>query len=490
MKAGFRMRKISVRALVLAVFLLLSTALTGLPAQAAAPTLASRMADVRAAKTINYYPSNAGWTNMWVNFDPVRINADLAKAAALGANTVRLIVFPQTFGYPEPTAAYATKLDMVVDIADENGLDVKLTLFDWWSNYSDVDNSVVWALTLLSPYVNDPRVIAVELKNEIPPGNATAIAWARELIPAIRATAPTMPLTLTVDGTSGAAGLTNLKAQLATTPLDFYDFHFYGASERSLAEIRRAQAAVAPDPMVIGETGLSTVSATEGEQAAYLARVFRAAQEANVGSVAPWIFNDFAPGAIPSNSSVSTQPAQYKFGLHRTDGTPKLAASVVGAAWTTGNISSSILNLGFETTANDSPWRQYLPQAGAAVIVNDTARTGSQSARFSGTTRTSSGLPSLLTSPITPVQPGLAWHAEAYAKGTAATGITEIALSWFDISGTWVGQNTSNRLPTGTTSWTKLFVDATVPAGAAGVQLHLKSGDNTGSVWFDDVATT
>ena len=242
--------------------------------------------------------------------------------------------------------------------------------------------------------------------------------------------------------------------------------------------------------MIIGETGLSTLSSTEGEQAAYLARVFRAAQEANVGSVAPWILNDFAPGAIPANSSVSTQPAQYRYGLFHTDATPKSGASVAGVGWTGGTISNSVLNLGFEAAAIDSPWRQYLPQAGAAVITTETARTGSQSARFSGTTRTTSGLPSLVTSPVTPVQAGLAWHAEAYAKGSAATGITEVALSWFDINGTWVGQNTSNRLPTGTTTWTKLAVDATVPAGAVSVQLHLKSGDNTGTVWFDDIAVT
>ncbi|GAA0576282.1 hypothetical protein GCM10010172_71320 [Paractinoplanes ferrugineus] len=453
-----------------------------------APTLAGRLAAVRVAKTINYYPSNAGWTAMWTGFDPVRIDADLGKAAALGADDVRVIVFPQTFGYPTPTAAYAAKLDQFVGIAAAHGLSVKLTLFDWWNGYSDVHNSVLWALSLLSPYVDDPRVIAVELKNEIQPGDAAAIAWARQLIPAIRATAPAMPLTLTVDGGSGAAGMTSLKAQLGTTPLDYYDFHFYGASERSLAEIRRAQAAVAPDPMIVGETGLSTQSSTDGEQAAFLARVYRAALEAGVGSVAPWTFNDFAPGAIPSNSSVSTQPAQYRFGLHRTDGTAKLGASVVAGAWANVPISNSVLNLGFEAAAADSPWRQYLPQAGAAGIVGDTARTGTRSARFTGTTRSGSNLPSLLTAPITPVQAGNAWHAEAYAKGLAATGVTELALSWFDLSGAWLGQNTSNRLPAGDSAWTKLSVDAVAPAGAASVQVHLKSGDNTGTVWFDDVA--
>ncbi|MBB4693139.1 cellulase family glycosylhydrolase [Paractinoplanes abujensis] len=448
------------------------------------------MTAVLNAKTVNYYPANAGWTNMWTAFDPVRINTDLAKAAALGADTVRVIVFPQTFGYPTPSATYTARLAQFIGLADTNGLDVKLTLFDWWSNYTDIDNSVIWALSVLHPYVDDPRVITVELKNEISPGDATAMAWARQLIPAIRATLPAMPLTLTVDGTSGAPGLTSLKSQLATTPPDYYDFHFYGPSERSLAEIRRAQAAVAPAPLVIGETGLSTVSTSEGEQGAYLARVYRAAQVAGIGSVAPWTFNDFAAGAIPANSSVSTQPAQYKYGLHRTDGTAKFAATVVNGAWTSATTPNSILNLGFEAPTANSPWRQYLPQAGAAAITTDLPRTGLQSARFTGTTRTGSGLPSLLTSPITPVQAGQSWHAEAFARGAAATGITELALSWFDINGAWISQHTSNRLPTGTTTWTLLTVDAVAPAGAAGVQLHLKSGDNTGTVWFDDVALT
>jgi hypothetical protein len=482
------MSKNRLRGAFLIVFLLLGTLIPASAADAAAPTLASRMAAVQAAKAINYYPSNAGWTSMWTNFDQVRVDADFAAAASLGATNVRAVVFPQTFGYPTPAFDYTVRLNQFISTAAGRGLTVKLTLFDWWSNYADVANSITWAQTLLSPYANDPRVIAVELKNEIAPGDAAAVAWARQLIPAIRATAPAMPLTLTVDGSSGATGLAGLKSQLASTPLDYYDFHFYGASERSLAEIRRAQAAVAPSVLVIGETGLSTYANSEGEQGAYLARVFRAAQEAGIGSVAPWTLNDFAAGAIPSNSSVSTQPAQYKYGLYRTDGSAKFAAGVVSAAWTSGTTPNSILNLGFEAAATDSPWRPYLPQAGAAVITTETARTGLRSARFAGTTRTTSGLPSLLTSPITPVQAGYPWHAEVYARGAAATGTTELALSWFDINGAWIGQHTSNRLPAGTSTWTKLSVDAVAPAGAASVQLHLKSGDNTGTVWFDDVA--
>ncbi|MBO3741917.1 cellulase family glycosylhydrolase [Actinoplanes flavus] len=482
------MRHFRLRAAVLAGALLLSPALPATPAHATPPTLASRMSAVQAAKTINYYPSNAGWTFMWTTFDPARIDSDLVRAAALGATNVRAIVFPQTFGYPTPAPAYAQKLSQFIGIAQARGLTVKLTLFDWWSGYSDTAGSITWAQTLLAPYADDPRVIAVEVKNEFPPGDAAAVAWVRQVIPAIRGTAPAMPLTLSVDGGTGAPGLASIKSQLATTPLDYYDYHFYGASERALAEIRRAQTAVAPDPVVIGETGASTHSGTDGEQAAYLARVFRAAGEAGVGSVAPWTLNDFAPGAIPPNSAVSAMPAQYKFGLYRTDTTPKISASVTGTAWTTGATPTSILNLGFEAAAIDSPWRNYQPTAGTAVITTESPRTGARSARFSATTRNGSNLPSLLTSPITPVQGGRPWHAEAYARGVSATGITEIALSWFDINGTWISQNTSNRLPVGNTGWTRLSVDAVAPASATSVQLHLKSGDNTGTVYYDDVA--
>ncbi|MEU4426329.1 glycosyl hydrolase [Actinoplanes sp. NPDC024001] len=479
------------RAYILTFSFLLCMVLPVSQAQAAttaAPTMADRMAAVKVAKSLNYYPSDAGWSAMWTNFNATRIEQDMAKIAALGADNVRVIVFPQAFGYPQPKTEYTEKLRKFISIADAKGLTVKVTLFDWWAGYTDVANSVTWAKAVLAPYVNDPRVIAVEVKNEFQPNDTAAVTWVRQVIPAIRAAAPAMPLTLSVDGATGAAGMAKIKAELTATPLDYYDFHFYGNSERSLAEIRKAQAAVAPSPIVIGETGVSSAVVSEGEQAAYLARVFRAAKEAGVGSVSPWTLNDFSTGAIPSNSIVSTLPAQYKFGLYRANGTAKLAASVVRTAWTTGTMPNSFLNLGFEAAEVDSPWRENQPQAGAGVVTTDMPRNGTKSIKFAGTTRTSAGLPSVVTAPITPVQAGYRWRAESFARGINATGTTEMSLSWFDVNGKWLGQNLSNRLPAGNTTWTKLVIEATAPAGATSVQLHLKSGDNTGTVWFDDVA--
>jgi hypothetical protein len=452
-------------------------------------TLPSRLNATLEAKTINYYPSDAGWSAMWTAFDAADIDADLAKAAALGADNVRVIVFPQAFGYPTPKAEYAERLRKFVNIADSYGLTVKLTLFDWWAGYNDAAGSAAWAKSVLGPYANDPRVISVELKNEFNPNDPAAVAWAKRIIPAVRAAVPQMPLTLSVDGQSGAPAMAKIKSQLTRTPLDYYDFHFYGNSERSLAEIRKAQAAVGPDPIVIGETGVTTATgvSSEGEQAAFLARVFSAAKVAGVGSVAPWTLNDFNDGAIPSNSQVSKIAAQYKFGLYRADGAAKPAAAVVRTAWAGGKLTNSVLDLGFEASAGASPWRPYLADQGAAVRVRDVARTGAGSARFANTGRASSGLPSIRTAPINPVLPGQKLRAEAWAKGLNVTGTNEIALSWFDANDKWLGQNTSKQVAKGTSNWTRLTVDAVAPAGAASVQLHLKSGDNTGSVWFDDV---
>jgi hypothetical protein len=455
----------------------------------AAPTLASRLAAVKVAKTLNYYPDNAGWSKMWTGFNATQINADLAKAQALGATNVRAILFPTTMGYPAPTATYMDRLSQFVTMAAAHGMTVKFTLFDWWDGYADVAGSTAWAKAVLTPYKGDKRVISVEVKNEFDATDAAGVGWAKKIVPAIRAIAPTMPLTFSVDGTAGATGMAKIKAALAATPLDFYDFHFYGNSERALANIKRAQAAVAPTPVVIGEVGLNTLQNTEGEQAAFLARVFEAAKVAGVGSVAPWTLYDFESGAIPS-SQVSRLPAQYDYGLYHTDGTAKPAAAVVKAEWTATALPATLLDPGFESTADASPWSAYLPDLGLGVRTTSAARTGKWSISFTRTSKDPSGAPSVRVAPIAPVQAAQKWHGEVWVKGNAATGQTQIALSWFDINDKWLGGVSSASLPVGTTTWTKLSVDGVAPAGAASMQIHLKSGDNSGTIWFDDVSVS
>jgi hypothetical protein len=240
---------------------------------------------------------------------------------------------------------------------------------------------------------------------------------------------------------------------------------------------------------VIGETGVNTLQNTEGEQAAFLARVFEAADVAGVRSVAVWTLNDFASGTIPP-SSVAKLPAQYNYGLYRTNGTAKAAAAVVKAEWTGTALPSTLADNGFENAAGLTPWRPFMPELGEAVKTQTAAHTGKWSISLRNTGKTSAGSPSYRVAPFTPVQPGQKWHGEVWARGSAATGQTQIAVSWFDINDKWLGGTSSTALPNGTTNWTKLSVDGVAPAGSTSMQIHLKSGANTGTVWFDDVSVT
>src|SRR4051794_10518219 len=178
------------RAAMLASTVLLGLALPAAPALAkastvktaviaTAPTLAGRLAAVKTAKSINYYPSTAGWSKMWSSFDATKINADFAKAQALGATNVRAIIFPSTFGYPTPKAEYTDRLATFVSLADAHGMTVRFTLFDWWDGYSDVAGSTAWTSAILKPYKDDDRVISVELQNEFDTTNTAAVAWGK-----------------------------------------------------------------------------------------------------------------------------------------------------------------------------------------------------------------------------------------------------------------------------------------------------------------------
>ncbi len=103
-------------------------------------------------KEVNYYPAAGGWTYMWSRFDPAAIDRDFARIRALGGNTVRIIVQPSVFGFPIVRPVMANRLFEVIGLAAKHSLRVQLTLFDWWSRYTDIHGSKEWVSSLLSRY--------------------------------------------------------------------------------------------------------------------------------------------------------------------------------------------------------------------------------------------------------------------------------------------------------------------------------------------------
>lgn len=299
---------------------------------------ASLESRVRDLKEVNYYPAADGWTYMWSRFDPTVIDRDFARIHALRANTVRILIQPAVFGFPTVRPVMANRLSEVIGLAAKHSLRVHLTLFDWWSQYTDIGGSKEWVSSLLSRYRDDPRIAVVELQNEIDPQNREAVAWVTTMLPYLSTVLPgTLRTVSTASVPPEVFALFTL--ELKSSPPDFWDYHYYGPPGDAYSLLSRVKALAAPRPLFVGETGYSTdaapgdQAAQEQAQAAYYRAVFNSAAALGLPTPAPWTLNDFSPGGIPPESQAADEPAQYGYGLFQLNGTPKPAAAVVRRAF-------------------------------------------------------------------------------------------------------------------------------------------------------------
>lgn len=467
---------------------------------ASAQTISPAAVAVRIAglHLVDYFPAASAWDDMWTNYNPGAISADFSRLAAMHANAVRIIPRVGAFGYPQPSLAMLSRLAQTVALAQQHGLRVELTLFDGFSDYSDVAGSKKWASALLAPYAGSSEIVYVDLQNELDRAPVPALLWARELLPYAQSVLHGVPVTASVTLNDGVGNLQRVLAGLGPARPDLYDVHFYGQDGQAYIRLRAVQQAVAPVPVVLGETGYSTTVAnrsvpglmqTQASQEAYQDYYFRSVDYAaeSLGiPAAPWILNDFTPGAWPGASA-------QEFGLYRANGTPKPAVQAE-SEYFDGKPISTDFNGGFEqvTSVNGRTepllWRQYQPSGVTAIFASDStvAHSGSASARISGTSGGEYGCASFYLVPISALDRSQVYTAQVYARGQGATGATYVSLSWFNANGVYLAQTTSRNLPTGDSSWVALTAASQPPAGAAFVQLHLKSCNNAGTVWFDD----
>jgi endo-1,4-beta-mannosidase len=306
------------------------------PAVPKDPTAAESL--VRDLKEVNYYPAAASHTYMWSRFDPTVIDRDFARIRALGANTVRIFIQPDVFGFPTVHPVMADRLSEVIGLAAKHSLRVHLTLFDWWSRFTDIDGSKEWVSSLLSRYRDDPRIALVELHNEVNPHDPVAVAWVTRMLPYLSTVLPGTLRTVSIASVPPEV-FTLFVHELKNSPPDFWDYHYYGPPGDAYSVLNWIKALAAPRPLFVGETGYSTDgtpgdrAAQEQAQAAYYRAVFTATGELGLPTPAPWILNDFSPGAIPPESGVAHDPTVYGYGLFQANGTPKPAAAVVRRAF-------------------------------------------------------------------------------------------------------------------------------------------------------------
>jgi len=488
------------RAVVLAftiVALLLLPMTTDASAGTPAPRQEAAARLARSVRLINYYPSQHSWQRMWTEWSPNTFDEDMAKVAATSAGTVRLIVFPYVFGYPTPNAPMAGRLAAAVAIAGKHGLTVQLTLFDYWGDYHDFTGSRQWTSALVSKYRYDRRIALVEVRNEIDPADPQAMAWAKDQIGLLHSLLPDTPVTISTNGQLGVPGLVALKKALNPVTPDLFDLHYYGEPGLAYGAFRQAVAGAAPTPVFVGEAGASTdpTSTThtgqdgkEAEQANWYRIVEVAAKAAGLAPVAPWTLYDFAVSGAPAGLSIQ----EYSFGLYHLDGTPKKAAGVVGSAFS-GTLVAQPYNGRFSELvdggARAASWNPWMP-SGVVQIGTGTGVDGDNALVLSQTKAQNSGVTSWYTIPMEAVRSGQTWRVSVQARGTDASGLNDVTLAWFDGSGRWLGNTSSNSLTPGTTKWATLIAIGLPPSGAEAVQVHLRSSGNGGSVFFSRATWT
>ena len=479
-------------------------AATPAPAGAAAPaagTIGSATVNSLLSNTrlVSYYPAGAGWWSMWTAWNPTQVDADFGRLQSLGFNTVRIIVLPFAFDFPNPQPLMLSRLSEAVGLAAKHGLRVQLTLFDGFHNWSNIAGSKTWLESVLGPYASDSRIAFVELRNELDPTDPAAVSWASQLLPYAHSIAPALPMTIsTSDEGDGIAAIKQIKDELGPA-LDFLDFHYYGKAARATTVFKKAQAIAAGMPLYVGETGYSTdpsqalipglpagTASQEAYQDLYFRTIAAAAKRVGLPTPALWVYSDFTPTGIPGGDA----SPQYHFGLFRTDGTPKPVTASITTDLIGGKIFCSFNN-GFETgVENGLPADWQVEFGNLAQFARDTsvAHTGTASARIRDSAASGASQPAFLITPPSAVIPGDSYRLTAWAQGASAGGTNRINLSWVDDNENWLSTASSQQLPVGNVPWTQLMLQAVAPPGAAYVEIRLESKQNAGTVWFDDVS--
>lgn len=458
-------------------------------------------------KVMNYYPSAHSWKKMWTQWDPATIDKDFALIASMHANTVRVIVNVEAFGFSEVSDAMLGELRQTIDMATSHGLQVQLTLFDWWSTYTDIPDSKKWVDAVVGPYRNDPRIAFIELKNEIDPGNAAAMAWAREMIPYLQGEVGDIPVTLSVTNgasTGPAQQLSNLVTALGDVKPGFLDIHqYYGSPVEDYYQLSQAKQTAEQQgaALFVGETGASTskvdfssiaIPQTRESYEAWQDYVYRSAflatSKLGLPAAAPWTLFDFVPKSLKGTGAAADE---YDFGLYRVDGKAKMAAATVSNFFAHGTVDTSFNN-GFEHYIKGSPdlptlWQINEPNLAHFAIDTTQSHSGHASVMISGASSGSNGNPSFYITPIANIAEYSDHTASVYVKGLNATGTTQICLSWFNSSFGYLGNQCGGSLSGKKTEWKQISVEGQAPKGTAFVQLFLSSYDNTGTAWFDDV---
>ena len=309
-------------------------------------------------KGTNWWLHDSPFADTWSDWHGPQALMELEKAKELGVNTIRVgVPFDQRgaarvlwecpsfdeCGHDMVSGWIVNEMQQLLQIASVYGMKVIFSLFDWSDNFPQagsrdyrVQNTYLYGI--ITPFVDDDRVLAWELHNEpdhyqtwTEGGADKVIAWAQQTAATIKALDPRHPITIGVGQYAnlwrpGPNGVTLLDIS------DFVSFHCYDAG--GLASQIAAIKARTGKPIFLGEMGWpsgpakkSTAQATfdEATQNFLYTTMLRVATEQRIAGVAQYTLWDFPPGLTTGFKEAGIEE---NFGLVRLDGSFKPAAFI------------------------------------------------------------------------------------------------------------------------------------------------------------------
>ncbi|MFI8378167.1 cellulase family glycosylhydrolase [Leeuwenhoekiella sp. NPDC079379] len=283
---------------------------------------------------VNYYPKSSAWDTFGEAFNQDTLSTDFKKIRSLGFNTIRVFVGYKDFGEADVKAEKLVKLKILMDVAHKQKLQVIVTLFDFYGDYSVIDwsNTFMHSRQIVNALKGHPALACYDVKNEPnldfdSRGEKLVRFWLKSHLAHIKQLDPKTAVTI---------GWSNLQsAQLLLESVDIVSFHSYQSFESFKTEFKELKSKTSK-PLVLQEFGLSTYSgiwnplgASEQKQADYYSDFlgFAAQNELNYTLWTLYDFNEIPTAVV---GRLPWRKAQQKhFGLYKDNGEAKKAVEVV-----------------------------------------------------------------------------------------------------------------------------------------------------------------
>ncbi|MBD1259658.1 cellulase family glycosylhydrolase [Maribacter polysiphoniae] len=282
-------------------------------------------------KGVNYYPKDSPWDMFGANYQENTIADDFQTIRDMGLNTIRIFVPYKDFGKANMDLGKLDKLRSTLDLAVAHKLQVVVTLFDFYGDYSIQD----WTLTnrhaeqIVTTFKDHDGILAWDIKNEPDldfesRGKEKVLAWLQQMAGNIKRWDHGHPVTIGWSCPEAAIQLND--------HVDFVSFHYYREVSDFNQAYQKVRQAIPNKILVLQEYGYSSYSGiwnifngSEERQAEYYKKMQVTLKNENLPYLF-WTMHDFdhIPTGVVGRLPWRKQRQKY-FGFMDIEGKQKAA---------------------------------------------------------------------------------------------------------------------------------------------------------------------